>query len=79
MQDYGVVKWIKYGYNKASKLTDKLVNYLAAKSQTTRFIVYGLWTAAGVFCVAARNESTVAGLLALFYMAWAISKDKYEE
>jgi hypothetical protein len=79
MEDYGIVKWMRIGYNKASKLTDKLTGYLFSKSQTTRFVIFGLWTMAGIFCVAARNESTVAGLIALFYMAWATSKDKYTE
>jgi hypothetical protein len=75
MEDYGVNKWAKGAYKKASAWTDKLMVYISNKKEITRLAIFGTWTFIGITSISLSNKSTIIGVLMMFYMAWAVAKD----
>ncbi len=76
MDDYGINKWIKAAYKKVGGWTDKLMFYIANKKEITRLVIFGTWTFIGITSISLSNKSTIIGVLMMFYMAWAMAKDR---
>jgi len=78
MDDYGINKWVKVAYKKVGGWTDKLMFYIANRKEITRIVIFGTWTFIGVTSISLNNKSTIVGVLMMFFMAWAVSKDRGE-
>jgi len=78
MDDYGINKWVKAAYKKVGRWTDKLMFYIANRKEITRIVIFGTWTFIGVTSISLSNKSTIVGVLMMFFMAWAVSKDRGE-
>jgi hypothetical protein len=76
MDDYGINKWIKIAYNKVGGWTDKLMFYIASRKEITRLVIFGTWTFIGITSISLSNKSTIVGIFMMFYMAWAMAKDR---